>query len=173
MCKGTPKGVFKYASNLNLMGETYFLMRNCCNIHDIYIQENWMYMHMYWWVFLFLSPPCVCSLMRCDVFPVSPGGAQAEGAGEERPVGSGEWQDAETHPGVTCQHGPPPHFVPDWPHRRPADTAGGSGSVTVRLYKNAKTRGNKTLFISMLKISGHFFLSRTQHVDNGRIITIT
>lgn len=56
------------------------------------------------------------------------GGPQAEGAGEERPVGPGEWQDAEADPGLAGQHRPSPHCLSDWPHRCAADTAGGSGT---------------------------------------------
>ena len=69
-------------------------------------------------------------------FPGSLGGAQAEGAGEKRPVGPGEWQDTEADPGVASFNGPPPHCIPEWPHRRPADTTGGSGSV--RVHKELK-----------------------------------
>lgn len=73
----------------------------------------------------------VCVFCRCDGFPVSPGGTQAEGAGEERPVGPGEWQDTEADAGLAGQHRPPPHRIPGWPHRCPAVTTGGSGTQQI------------------------------------------
>lgn len=92
----------------------------------------------------------VCVFWWCDVFPVYPGGAQAKGAGEERPVGPGEWQDTEADAGVAGQHRPPPHCIHSWPHWCPADTTGGSGThqcVYVCLSGMKRTKG-RLLFLN-------------------------
>lgn len=76
--------------------------------------------------------------INSDAIPVCSGVAEAEGSGEEPPVGPGERQDAEADSGVAGQHGPPPHRVPGRPHRRTADPAGGSGQR--RGWESGRTR---------------------------------